>query len=183
MRNELQKNRKLIAASVLALVAVVLAGRFLTVFVALSPSVRMREPLQRGGTESNVTKSTDLNAFDPTLKPDSLRFSEGTRYKGAGRNIFRVQTPASRTGSATGPSSSTSVQLVKLSLPTVGLRFFGFATVPGDRERIFLSSDADVFIGSEGEIVNRRYRILQITPTSVELEDLITGVRQKILLD
>ena len=40
-----------------------------------------------------------------------------------------------------------------------------------------------VFIGREGDIINRRYRILQITPTSVEMEDLIDDVRQTLPLD
>ena len=36
-----------------------------------------------------------------------------------------------------------------------------------------LSQDGDVFVGSEGDIVNRRYKIVRIAPASVDLEDLL----------
>jgi hypothetical protein len=40
-----------------------------------------------------------------------------------------------------------------------------------------LSGD-DVFLAREGEIVNRRYRIIRITNNSVEIEDVLNNNRQ-----
>jgi len=134
--------------------------------------------------DPNVKKSaTNLDAFDPMLKNERLQFSEGIRYEGTGRNIFKVEVPVSSRPHRPEPTHSSGVPPNESSLQTVRLRFFGFASAPGDFKRIFLSNDGDVFIGREGEIVNRRYRILQITPTSVDVEDLINGCRQRLLLD
>jgi hypothetical protein len=81
------------------------------------------------------------------------------------------------------PKPSPPVPPKTSSPPTLRLRFFGFASTLGKAKEIFLSENDDVFIGREGDIINRRYRILQITPTSVEMEDLIDDVRQTLPLD
>ena len=47
---------------------------------------------------------------------------------------------------------------------------------------MFLSQNEDVFIAAEGEIVDRRYRVLHISPTSVEVEDVINNNRQSLPL-
>ena len=39
-----------------------------------------------------------------------------------------------------------------------------------------------MFVGSEGDIVDRRYRIVKIGPGSVEIEDLLNNNRQTIPL-
>jgi hypothetical protein len=66
--------------------------------------------------------------------------------------------------------------------PPITLKFFGFANKPGEPKRIFLSQGEDVFIAGEGEIVNRRYRVLRISPNAVEMEDVINSNRQSIPL-
>jgi len=66
--------------------------------------------------------------------------------------------------------------------PPINLKFFGFANKPGEAKRIFLSQGEDVFIAGEGDIVDRRYRILHITPVSVEVEDVLNNNRQSIPL-
>ena len=45
-----------------------------------------------------------------------------------------------------------------------------------------LSQGEDVFIAGEGEIVDRRYRILRISPMSVEVEDVLNNNHQSIPL-
>ena len=67
--------------------------------------------------------------------------------------------------------------------PPINLKFFGFANKPGEAKKIFLSQGEDVFIAGEGDIVDRRYKILHITPVSVEVEDVLNNNRQSIPLD
>jgi hypothetical protein len=62
------------------------------------------------------------------------------------------------------------------------LKFFGFANKPGETKKVFLSQGEDVFIAGEGDIIDRRYKILRITPVSVEVEDVLTNNRQSIPL-
>ncbi len=66
--------------------------------------------------------------------------------------------------------------------PPIPLKFYGFASKPGEPKKIFLSSGEDVFIAAEGEIVNRRYRVLHIGVNSVEIEDVLQNNRQTIPL-
>jgi hypothetical protein len=68
--------------------------------------------------------------------------------------------------------------------PAIPLKFFGFASHPGEPKKIFLSKDpGDVFIAGEGEIVDRRYKVVRISSTSVEMQDLVvSGPPQNIPL-
>ena len=66
--------------------------------------------------------------------------------------------------------------------PPINLKFFGFASRPGEAKKIFLSEGEDVFIASEGDVVNRHYKVLRISPTSVEIEDVLNNNRQSIPL-
>lgn len=114
-------------------------------------------------------------SLDPTLRLGLLASVEGVQYKGSGRNIFRGQeeapipTPvASALRTPTGPPPP----------PPINLSFFGFASKPGESKKVFLSQGEDIFIAAEGEIVNRRYRILHIGVNSVEVEDVLDKRRQ-----
>lgn len=120
-------------------------------------------------------------SLDPTLRYDWLRASEDTKYQGAGRNIFRAQVDI--------PKPIVPVQKPVLVVPQgppppppINLKFFGFANKPGEAKRVFLSQGEDVFIAGEGDIVDRRYKILRITPVSVEVEDVLNNNRQSIPL-
>jgi hypothetical protein len=66
--------------------------------------------------------------------------------------------------------------------PPINLKFFGFASKPGESKKVFLSEGEDVFIAAEGEVVNRHYKVLRISPTSVEIEDVLNNNRQNIPL-
>jgi hypothetical protein len=65
----------------------------------------------------------------------------------------------------------------------IPLKFFGFANRSGESRKIFLSQGEDVWVAGEGEIVNRRYKVLRITPTAVEMQDVVnSGPPQNIPL-
>src|SRR5436190_1680073 len=66
--------------------------------------------------------------------------------------------------------------------PPITLKFFGFANKPGEPKRVFLSQGDDVFIAAEGDIVDRRYKVLRISPMAVEVEDVLNNNRQSIPL-
>ena len=124
-------------------------------------------------------------SLDPTLRLDLLTTSEGTKYEGKGRNIFRAEAevipqakfPAIKPGPVPPPEAQGPPPP-----PPIPLRFYGFASRPGEPKKIFLSQGDDVFIAGEGDIVDRRYKILQISPNSVEVEDVLTNNRQSLPL-
>jgi hypothetical protein len=126
--------------------------------------------------------------LDPTIDLDLLKRSEEIKYAGNGRNIFvagsvaTIETPK-RNGTAEQAKNAELFQHPPVPAPPpITLKFFGFANEPGTPEKVFLSQGEDVFIAGEGEIVDRRYRVLRISPTSVEMEDVLNNNRQNIPL-
>jgi hypothetical protein len=112
-----------------------------------------------------------------------LKQSEDTKYAGSGRNIFVSQ--AEEIPKPVAPPVIAEQPPPPPPPPPPApppFKFFGFANKPGEPKKVFLSNDGDVFIAGEGEIVNRRYRIVHIGTQSVEVEDVLNNNRQTIPL-
>jgi len=123
-------------------------------------------------------------SLDPTLRYDWLKASEDTKYEGTGRNIFLAQAeiPQPIENGAADKKKEDQGPAPPPPPPPINLKFFGFASKPGESKKIFLSEGEDVFIAAEGEVVNRHYKVLRISPTSVEIEDVLNNNRQNIPL-
>jgi len=127
--------------------------------------------------------------LDPTLQLKLLEASEQTKYAGSGRNIFVSQAEPPPVALGTGATDHPKIAPVVYTpppvqqAPPIPLKFFGFASQPGEPKKIFLSQGEDVFIAGEGEIVDRRYKVVHISPNSVELQDVVnSGPPQSIPL-
>jgi hypothetical protein len=184
------ENRKeVILLAVVGVIAVVLAGR------AFWPSAPGTAPgptaAPAGSTRGSVRRSASGRVvkaaeprLDPTLQLDLLSQSEGTEYAGIGRNIFVTGSlPIEK------PKANGTTDIAKAYTPPpipppppINLKFFGFASKPGEPKKVFLSQGEDIFIAGEGDIVDRRYRILRISPASVDVEDVLNNNRQSIPL-
>jgi len=195
-----ENRTKLIAAVSLEVLSLVLvASRFVGIFgfgssSAAAPSANVSttpEPVLRdaprassksraGGKQQKATQS-----LDPTLRTEVLKISEDTKYEGTGRNIFRVfveipqvyksPVPDKNKVADTGPPPPPPP-------PPINLKFYGFATPTGQSKRIFLAQGEDVFIATEGDIVDRRYKVVRISPNAVEILDVLSNNRQSIPL-
>jgi hypothetical protein len=150
-----------------------------------APSARKIGKLRAKGNQ----KAATIASLDPTLRFDLLKTSEDVEYHGGRRNIFTarsepvIETPkgdGTKTGKNTPPKPP--VETGPPPLPPIDLKFFGFASKPGEPKKVFLSQREDVFIASEGEIVNKRYRIVKIGNTSIDVEDVLNNNRQTIPL-
>ena len=124
--------------------------------------------------------------LDPTLDFDSLHRSEQIKYAGNGRNIFvngsmPIEKPI-KNGTDQALIPTISAPPAPPPPPPITLKFFGFANKPGEAKKVFLVQGEDVFIAGEGDIVDRRYRILHIstTPPSVDVEDVLNNNRQSL---
>ena len=124
--------------------------------------------------------------LDPTLDLNLLSQSEEIKYAGNGRNIFMAGSVAKiERPKRPGVTDKQPVAYVAPAVPQpppITLKFFGFANRPGETKKVFLSQNEDVFIAAEGDIVDRRYRVLRISPTAVDVEDVINNNRQSLPL-
>ncbi len=154
------------------------------VAAAPQPSSAGTASQTRGGNTSSARKTAHpllAQTLDPTLRFDWLKSSEDVTYKGTGRDIFRSQpeeaaipkpaTPDVQPGPAAPPPP-----------PPIDLKFYGFASRKDGYKRIFLSRGEDIFVAKEGDIVDRRYKIVHIGQNSVDVEDVLTNNRQTLPL-
>jgi hypothetical protein len=192
----LDNKKKTIWAAVLGVLAlIVFVYQFLPLFTgsstpnssaqAAAPTLPTRIPPSRpaGGKGAlKAGKKPHVESLDPTLRLDLLASSERTQYEGNGRNIFvsqpddvKIETPTKNgTTDHTTAADQNSWHLPSPTpAPPIPLKFYGFASSPGEPKRVFLKKGEDVFVAGEGEIVDRRYRVVRITNTSVEVEDMV----------
>jgi hypothetical protein len=153
---------------------------------AAEPAPTRGRRVARGGRgAARNAPSGSAVTLDPRLRLDLLKLSEDTEYKGAGRNIFRAEAeipkpiePAIKDASKTPPPQPTGPP----PPPPINLKFVGFARGTGEPTKVFLTQGDDIFVAAEGDIVNRRYKVMRINANSVEIEDVLSNNRQTIPL-
>ncbi len=127
-------------------------------------------------------------SLDPALRFDLLKLGEDQVYEGGKRNIFSAEPtvvipPVVDPGKVIVDHSHDAPPPLPPP-PPIPLKFYGFATQTGQAKRVFLSSTTgdDVFVGIEGQVINRRYRIVKVNNSSVEVEDILNNNKQTLPL-
>jgi hypothetical protein len=188
-----ENRNKLIAAGVLGGIALVLVARVLVLSSPPTPEARGVVPAVSPAPSRPVPKARPgshrppgpPHSIDPSLRYDWLKASEDTKYEGNGRNIFLAQAEIPQPVA----KAQTDAEKAKANEPPpppppppINLKFYGYASKPGEPKKVFLSQGEDVFIATEGQIIDRRYKVLHILPLSVEIEDVLSNNRQMIPL-
>jgi len=147
--------------------------------------------IRSGRRAGPAQKQTVTASLDPRLRLDLLKGSSETEYKGSGRNIFRAEKEIEIPKAVDNGVKKREEEAKSLPpapppgpppAPPINLKFFGFANRAGETRQVFLSQNDDVFIAREGDVVNRRYKVVKINNNSVEIEDLLGNNRQTIPL-
>ena len=121
--------------------------------------------------------------LDPHLRLDLLAQSEGIKYEGSGRDIF-----ADHVDDAPKPPAPSQLVIamqdwrppVPAPPPPINLKFWGWASRPGEPKVVFLAQGENGFAAREGDIVARRYKVIKIGPSSIEVEDVLNNNKQSI---
>jgi hypothetical protein len=127
--------------------------------------------------------------LDPTLRMDAMLVTESLVYSGNGRNIFSassapvvIPVPIASVRPKPGPPPPPPPPPGPPPPPPIDLKFFGTATAPNGARRAFLLHGEDVFLASDGDIVQRRYKVVSIGANSIVMEDLGNNNRQTLPL-
>jgi hypothetical protein len=193
-----ENKNKAITAAVLGVIAVLAFAYFVVPFFtesstpassaqAAAPALA---PRTQGRGAAKLGKKPRTENLDPTLRLDLLAASEKTLYEGTDRNIFVSHSEDVKIppviGKANTDSATATPQYITPTppaAPPIPLKFYGFASSPGEPKKIFLRLGEDVFVAGEGEIVDRRYKVIRISATSVEIQDVVnSGPPQSIPL-
>lgn len=184
-----EDRNKLIAAIALMVVAVLCLAYVFS--GGSNPAAAVPPPAATGprpAVKAKTGAAQTVASLDPTLRLNLLRSSEGVKYEGTGRNIFRAQAdepiPQPHGSVLTDHKPQPPPQPTgPPPPPPIPLKFYGFANEPGEPiKRVFLSKDGNIFIAREGDVVDRQYKIVRIGPGSVEIEDLLNNNKQTIPL-
>lgn len=185
-----ENRTKVIAASVLGAVALIQVVRMAwpSGTPAPPPAATSASTSLSGGRTTTGAKAnpkllaSTQSSLDPTLRLQLLRSVEGISYNGSGRNIFVEQQEVEIPKVAKQVAVPDPGPPQPPPPPQITLKFFGFANRSGEVKKVFLSEGEDVFIAGEGDIVNRRYKVVRISPDAVEIEDVLYNHSQSIPL-
>ncbi len=177
----------LMAIAVLLLVRMLSAPRAATTTGAArtaAPRARQAKTAARRDPRDRYLAVSLAPTLDPRLRLDLLKGSEDLKYTGSGRNIFSETMEEIPKPVAPGLKQEAAkwTPPPPPPPPPINLKFFGWASRPGEAKKIFLSQGDEVFVAGEGDIVGRRYKVVRIGPSSVEIEDVLSNNRQSIPL-
>jgi len=148
-----------------------------------APSQNAAQPAKSGN--AGHKHGLMAHSLDPTLRFDLLRSSEDVTYKGNGRNIFSSQAPPPPQDIPNPVQSALQQQAAQQPPPPppIDLKFYGYEGPPKSAtKRVFLLKGEDIFLAKEGDIVDRRYKIMHVGQNSVEVQDVLTNHTQTIPL-
>jgi hypothetical protein len=130
---------------------------------------------------------TPINVDNPALRMDVLKRFLSLEYKGTHRNIFSATLP---------PPPQPVQKIVPVntgpSVPagpaplTVDAKYFGFVSdSTGSHRRAFFATanNEDVFIAGEGDTLMGRFRVVRITNTTADVEEVSSGRHATLTLE
>jgi hypothetical protein len=130
---------------------------------------------------------TPLEVDNPALRTDILKRFLALEYKGVHRNIFSATLPP-----PPAPPPSKGPTVTTPPIPTgppplnVDAKYFGYVSdMNGNHRKAFFATpnNEDVYIAGEGDTLMGRFRIVRLTSTTADVEEVSTGRRATLTLE
>lgn len=167
---------------------------------ATPQTVRNNTTARRGGSSQEWTPRVggrrpedraDPGKTDPTLRLDMLARLQNVGIAAAGRSLFDFTTPMAKLpddvkitpkkGGKGGPtielpkgpeiSAAPTGPPPEAPPPTIPLKFYGFVQGQGGKRAFFRLGEEEIFMASEGQMLQARYKIVRIGLSSALVED------------
>jgi hypothetical protein len=159
------------------------------------PNIRRTKTAARGAASQDFKPTLKLRpedrpnyaTVDPTLRLDLLAKVQAVTLEGGKRSLFQFGAPpppkpvevaaihpAQRRYGPDPPPKPLppAVPPAAPPPPPITLKFYGFAKPkPDGQKRAFFMDGDEIFVAAEGELVKKRYRVVQIDVNSVIMED------------
>jgi hypothetical protein len=129
-----------------------------------------------------------VNVDNPALRMDILNRFLNLQYKGTHRNIFSATAPAPPPVEVKAPEIVAPPPVVPTGPPplSVDAKYFGFASdATGGHRRAFFATpnNEDVVIAGEGDTLLGRFRIVRLTNTTADVEEIASGRHATMTLE
>jgi hypothetical protein len=130
-----------------------------------------------------------LNVDNPALRMDILKRFLALEYKGGHRNIFTSSLPQPPAPPAPLPTPMNFSAPVTPAAPpplTVDAKYFGFVSDPaGSHRKAFFAtpSNEEVVIAGEGDTFMGHFRVIRISSTSADVEEVSSGRHATLILE
>ncbi|MCC7499737.1 MAG: hypothetical protein IT160_19305 [Bryobacterales bacterium] len=144
----------------------------------------------------------DPTTVDPTLRLDVLAKVQQVSVEAGQRSLFDFSAPPPPkpvqpaeakihaktsplgTSAAAKTSNSAPGTALKSAPPPIPLKFYGYLNPvrKGIKRAFFISGD-DIFVASEGDMIQKRYKVVRINVNSVVMEDTQSRNEQTIRLE
>jgi hypothetical protein len=166
---------------VLVVLLVVLAGTAINYF-----RTSFASPEDSPQQVSLDARFTPLNVDNPALRLDILKRFLALEYKGVHRSIFSATLPP-----PPAPPPSKVIALPTGPPPgppplTVDAKYFGYVSdFGGSHRRAFFATtnNEDVIIAGEGDTLMGRFRVIRLTNTTADVEEVSSGRRATLNLE
>lgn len=177
-----EDKKKVAIAAILGIVVLFLVLRMVFSMMGSStppqemPPTVAQVPASAGAPHEAVkVPAYSMMRLDPTLHPEWMAAAESLKYRGSGRNIFSMSSTPVAIEKPIGPvrpNAQPAVAQGPPPPPAIDLKFFGFEAHSGGVRKAFLLHGDDVFIASTGDVVDHRYKVVDIGPLSIQIQDI-----------
>jgi hypothetical protein len=174
-----------------------------------APDISRAAPLRVGRSESHEFRPSlkrkqgefiDPMQADPTLHLDLLAKVQAVQIEGGERNLFQFGAPPApklttpdpkiipKKPEPTGPKEANGGKSGDVSKPPptpIPLKFYGFTSHARQQtnKRAFFLNGEEIIVAAEGDVINKRYKVIRIGVNSAVVEDTQSQHQQTLPLE
>ena len=165
---------------VLGVLAVVFVPSAYFFYRSLSPEAKAPQAV------SPDARFAPLNVDNPALRMDILKRFLALQYTGVHRSIFSMTLPPPPAPPTPPPTAIVTGPPPGPPPLNVDAKFFGYVSdLAGDHRRAFFATpnNEDVIIAGEGDTLMGRFRVVRITNTTADVEEISSNRRATLNLE